>query len=267
MSYETIMVWDAGWVRTITLNRPERRNAMTPLMQGELIAAMEAAGASDCRVVVLAGAGESFCAGLDLSVLQGAKNKSAAEHRADAERVAKLFRTLYELPKPTIAKVQGAAVAGGTGLATICDFTVVSTGAKFGYTEARIGFVPALVSAYLGLQIGEKQARGLLLTGRLFDAAEACRLGLVNEVVAAEELDARVNTLAGELAANSPESLRATKKLLAAQSKSWLDAAVELGMEANAAARDTADFYEGVGAFLEKRKPVWSSGADSEGSF
>ncbi len=124
MTYETIMVWDVGWVRTITLNRPERRNAMTPQMQDELIAAFEEAAVSDCRVVVLAGAGEAFCSGLDLSVLQGAKDKSAAEHRADAERVAKLFRTLYELPKPTIAKVQGAAVAGGTGLATICDFTL-----------------------------------------------------------------------------------------------------------------------------------------------
>jgi len=265
VSYETIMIWDVGWVRTITLNRPELRNAMTPLMQDELIAAFEDAGASDCRVVVLAGAGEAFCSGLDLSVLQGAKDKSVAEHRADAERVAKLFRTLYELPKPTIAKVHGAAVAGGTGLATICDFTLAAPTAKFGYMEARIGFVPALVSAYLTLQIGDKAARGLLLTGRLFDAAEAYRLGLVNEVVAAEELEARVATLSGVLAENSPSSLRATKKLLAAQNKLWLDAAVELGMEANAGARETKDFYEGVTAFLEKRKAVWASGAGGQG--
>jgi len=264
VSYETIVVGQEGWVRRIRLNRPERRNAMTPLMQDELIAAFDEAGASDCRAVVLEGAGEAFCSGLDLSVLQGAKDKSAAEHRADAERVARLFRTLYELPKPTIAKVHGAAVAGGTGLATICDFTLAVPTAKFGYTEARIGFVPALVSAYLVLQIGEKQARGLLLTGKLFDAAEAYRLGLVNEVVAAEELEARVNTLAGVLAENSPESLRATKKLLAAQSKAWLDAAIELSLEANAAARETKDFYEGVTAFLEKRKAVWSPCADGE---
>jgi methylglutaconyl-CoA hydratase len=258
VSYETILVWDVGWVRTITLNRPERRNAMTPQMQDELIRAFDEAAGSDCRVVVLAGAGESFCSGLDLSVLQGAKDKSAAEHRADAERVAKLFRTLYELPKPTIAKVHGAAVAGGTGLATICDFTLAVPTAKFGYTEARIGFVPALVSAYLVLQIGEKQARGLLLTGKLFDAAEAYRLGLVNEVVAEEQLEARVMNLAGILADNSPESARATKALLAAQSKAWLDHAVQLGMDANARSRETRDFYEGVKAFLEKRKPTWS---------
>jgi len=259
LSYETILVANEGWVRRIRLNRPERRNAMTPQMQDELIAAMEEAGAGDCRVVVIEGAGEAFCSGLDLSVLQGAKDKSAAEHRADAERVARLFRTLYELPKPTIAAVHGAAIAGGTGLATICDFTLAVPTAKFGYTEARIGFVPALVAAYLVLQIGEKRARGLLLMGKLFDAAEAYRLGLVNEVVPAEELEARVATLAGVLAENSPSSLSATKKLLAAQSKAWLDAAVELGMEANAGARETKDFYEGVAAFLEKRKAVWAN--------
>ena len=258
MSYETIVVEESGWVRTIRLNRPERRNAMTPTMQVELIAAFEEAAASACRVVVLEGAGESFCSGLDLSVLQGAKEKTAAEHREDAERIARLFRTLYELPKATIAAVHGAAVAGGTGLATICDFTLATPAAKFGYTEVRIGFVPAVVSAYLSLQIGEKRARDLLLTGRLFDAAEGYRVGLVSEVVAAEELGARVRALAETLSANSPESVRATKRLLAAQSKDWLDAAIALAMEANARARETADFYEGVTAFLEKRKPVWS---------
>ena len=258
MSYETIVVEESGWVRTIRLNRPERRNAMTPAMQVELIAAFEDAATSTCRVVVLEGAGESFCSGLDLSVLQGAKEKTAAEHREDAERIARLFRTLYELPKATIAAVHGAAVAGGTGLATICDFTLATPAAKFGYTEVRIGFVPAVVSAYAVLQIGEKRARDLLLTGRLFDAAEGYRVGLVNEVVAAEELGARVRALAETLSTNSPESVRATKRLLAAQSKNWLDAAIALAMEANASARETADFYEGVTAFLEKRKPAWS---------
>ena len=116
------------------------------------------------------------------------ERQAAAEHRADAERIAKLFRTLYELPMPTIAAVHGAAIAGGTGLATICDFTLATPAAKFGFTEARIGFVPALVSAYLALQIGDKRSRDLLLTGRLFDAAEAFRLGLVNEVVPPERL-------------------------------------------------------------------------------
>ncbi len=257
MTYTTILVADSGAIRTITLNRPERRNAMTPEMQEELIGAMESAVASGCRVVVFAGAGDAFCSGLDLSALQGMKGKSAAEYRADAERVAKLFRTLYELPLPTIAAVHGAAVAGGTGLATICDFTLATPGAKFGYREARIGFVPALVSAYLALQVGDKRCRDLLLTGRIFDAAEAFRLGLVNELVAPENLGGRVAALAETLVANSPESLGATKRLLAAQNRVWLDAAVEAALAANSEARETADFGEGVTAFLEKRKPVW----------
>src|ERR1700722_9419937 len=216
LSYVTLLVTEDDGVRTITLNRPERRNAMTPEMQDELIAAMDEAVASDCRVVVFAGAGEGFCAGLDLSALQRMNDKSAAEHTADAERVARLFRTLYELPKPTIAMVHGAAIAGGTGLAMICDFTLAAPGVKFGYTEVKIGFVPALVSAFLTLQIGDKKARGLLLTGRLFQSEEALELGLVSEVVPVEQLSTRVHELAQSLKMNSPQSMAATKKLLSA---------------------------------------------------
>ncbi len=252
MSYKTILVVDEDGVRRITLNRPERRNAMTPEMQGELIAAMEEAAASDCRVVVFAGAGEGFCAGLDLSALQGMNDKSAAEHTADAERIARLFRTLYELPKPTVAVVQGAAIAGGTGLATMCDFTLAAPGAKFGYTEVRIGFVPAVVSAFLVLQVGEKQARDLLLTARLFTSEQAMRMGLVNEVVEAERLEARTLELVEVLKANSPEAQAATKRLLAAQNKAWLDAAIAAALAANAEARTTHDFSEGVAAFWRR---------------
>lgn len=258
MIYRTILVTDGANIRTITLNRPERRNAMTPEMQVELIAAMNAAAIGSSRVVVFRGAGDAFCSGLDLAELQIMNDKNAADHRADAERIATLFRTLYELPKPTIAAVHGAAIAGGAGLATICDFTLAVPSAKFGYTEARIGFVPALVSAFLALQIGDKRSRDLLLTGRLMDAHEAYRLGLVNEVVEADLLDDRVRALAQVLAANSPESLAATKRLLAAQNSAWLDAAITHALDANAKARETADFKEGIAAFLEKRKPAWS---------
>jgi methylglutaconyl-CoA hydratase len=239
------------------LNRPKRRNAMTPEMQMELIAALEEAAQSDCRVLVLAGAGEAFCAGLDLSALQAMQDASAAEHRTDAERIARLFLALYEMPMATIAAVHGAAIAGGAGLATICDFTLATPAAKFGFTEVRIGFVPALVSAFLAVQIGDKRSRDLLLTGRIVDAAEAHRIGLVNEVVAPEKLAERVQALSDELIANSPESLKATKRLMAAQNRSWLDSAVAEGLDANALSRETADFREGVTAFLEKRKPDW----------
>jgi methylglutaconyl-CoA hydratase len=186
------------------------------------------------------------------------KDNTGAGHRVDVERLARLFLTLYELPMPTIAAVHGAAVGGGTGLATISDFTLATPAARFGYPEVKIGFVPALVSAFLALQIGDKLSRDLLLTGRLFDAAEALRLGLVNEVVAPEELAHRVRSLAEDLVANSPVALAATKKLLAAQNRPWLDAAIAQAMEANAEARETPDFREGVSAFLEKRKPLWA---------
>ncbi|MBW4037350.1 MAG: enoyl-CoA hydratase [Acidobacteria bacterium] len=258
MIYRTIEVIQQDWVRTIRLSRPDRRNAITPEMQLELIAALDAAGTSDCRVVVLEGAGEAFCSGLDLSVLQNSRGKTSEEYREEAIRTARMFRYLYDLPKATIAAVHGAAVAGGAGLATICDFTLAVPTARFGFTEARIGFVPALVSAYLRLQIGDKAARDILLTGRLFDAAEAQRLGLVTEIVAPDALTSRVQELSLTLAANSPASIRATKRLLAEQNHSWLSEALKLAMEANAQAREMPDFNEGVTAYLEKRKPRWA---------
>jgi len=261
LNYQTILVEDSGHIRTITLNRPERRNAMTPEMQGELFHVFENTASSDCRVLVLKGAGDAFCSGLDLSVLQSMNDKSAAEYRTDAERIARLFLALYELPIPTIAAVNGPAIAGGAGLATICDFTLATPSSKFGFTEARIGFVPALVSAFLTVRIGGKHVRDLLLTGRIIDAEEAFRIGLVNEVVAQEELSQRLHILAETLIANSPQSLKATKRLMAAQHKAWLDLAVAQALEANALSRETADFREGVTAFLEKRKPVWGNGS------
>jgi methylglutaconyl-CoA hydratase len=237
---------------------------MTPEMQMELIAALEEATQSDCRVLVLAGAGEAFCAGLDLSALQAMQDKGATEHRTDAKRIARLFLALYDMPMPTIAAVHGAAIAGGAGLATTCDFTLAAQTARFGFTEVRIGFVPALVSAFLALQIGDKRSRDLLLTGRIVDAAEAHRIGLVNEVVAAGKLAERVQALADALIANSPESLKATKRLMAAQNRAWLDAAVAEALEANTLSRETADFREGVAAFLEKRKPEWQKGSPAK---
>lgn len=258
MNFTTILVSDKPPVRTITLNRPDRRNAMTPEMQKELIAAMGDAVTSECRVLVLSGAGKAFCSGLDLSVLQEMQGKTEAEYRSDAELIASLFVTLFELPMPTIAAVHGPAIAGGTGLATLCDFTLAAPEAQFGYTETRIGFVPALVSAFLALQIGDKRSRDLLLTGRLFDAEEALRIGLVNEIAPADQLANRVQALIDVLLINSPQSLVATKRLIAAQNRAWLDAAIVAAMEANIEARETPDFREGVAAFLEKRKPAWT---------
>jgi methylglutaconyl-CoA hydratase len=161
---------------------------------------------------------------------------------------------------PSIAAVKGPAVGGGAGLATVCDFTLAAPDAKFGFPETRIGFVPAVVSAFLTLQIGEKRSRDLLLTGRIVDAEEAMRLGLVNEIVPHQELQRRAQTLAESLAHNSPQATRITRRLLVSQWKAWLDAAMVAAIDASVEARETADFREGVAAFLEKRKPVWTKG-------
>lgn len=257
MAYKTILVTDEPPIRTVTLNRPDRRNAMTQQMQIELIEVLEDTAASECCALILTGAGDGFCSGLDLSELQTLRDKSPVEHRADAERIARLFLALYELPIPTIAAVNGPAIAGGTGLAMLCDFTLASPAARFGFTEVRIGFLPALVSAFLSLQIGDKRSRDLLLTGRIFGADAAYQFGLVNEIIEAADLLPRAVALARSLLANSPQSISATKRLLAAQNRPRLDASIAAAMEANATSRETEDFREGVAAFLEKRKPRW----------
>lgn len=257
MDYTSIAVADHGSIRTITLQRPERRNAMTPAMQMELIAALEETAASPVRVLVLCGAKDAFCSGLDISVLSEMNDRTAIEYRTDAERIARLFLALYELPVPTIAAVHGPAIAGGAGLAILCDFTLATREAKFGFTEVRIGFVPALVSIFLTLQIGGKHSRDLLLTGRIIGAEEAHRIGLVNEIVPHEQLALAVQLLAETLLASSPQALAATKRLMALQNKAWLDAAIEAALDANAQSRETEDFREGVAAFLEKRKAAW----------
>lgn len=259
LSKSPILIEEEDSLRRVTLNRPERRNAMTPEMQMELIAALEDATATGCRALVLTGAGKAFCSGLDLTVLK-TNGTSVLEARAEAERVARMFLALHEMETPSIAAVNGPAMGGGAGLALVCDLTLATPDATFGFTETRIGFVPAVVSAFLTLQIGEKRARDLLLTGRVVEAEEAMRLGLVNEIVPHEELQQRVQKLAENLAHNSPQATRITKQLLAAQWKAWLDTAMLAAIEASVEARNTADFREGVTAFLEKRKPVWKTG-------
>lgn len=174
--------------------------------------------------------------------------------------MARLFYRLWSFPKPLIAAVNGAAIAGGCGIATLCDFTLAAPEVKFGYTEVRIGFIPALVSVFLERQVGEKVARELLLTGRLIDASEACRLGLVTRVVPVEQLLGAARVLAADLIANSPVALAATKRLLTSAGEAEVSRGLELAIAENAAIRQTADFREGLAAFLEKRKPQWPRG-------
>jgi methylglutaconyl-CoA hydratase len=262
-NYTTILVEEkevsAGRVLTITLNRPQRRNALTSAMIHELTLALRAAEDSRAGAVILRGEGEHFCSGLDLSELRAMSSRSMEQHQLDSMNIAELFRTLYSLSLPCIAEVRGFALAGGMGLATLCDFTLAADDARFGYTEVRIGFVPAIVSAFLLMQVGEKQARDLLLTGRIIDAAEAHTLGLLTKVVPAAGLDPAVNELITSLLANSPCSMRATKHLLHRQEIERLSRNLRAAVTINAELRGTDDFREGIAAFLEKRKPVWPS--------
>jgi methylglutaconyl-CoA hydratase len=258
MQYQTVELAYHDHVARLTLNRPDKRNAISFQLLDELTRALDEVEKSDAQVAILTGAGKAFCAGMDLEELKTLTGKSHADNIADSKKMAHIFRRLYEFPKPTIAAVNGAAIAGGTGLATMCDFTLAVPEAKFGYTEVRIGFVPAIVSSILVWQVGHKIARDLLLTGRIFDAAEGHRFGLVNEVIGADQLINRANELAAQLMENSPTSLRLTKKLINGFISAQLDTQIEQAIEENAAIRQTADFREGVTSFLEKRKPRWS---------
>lgn len=259
MDFHTLTLAHEDRVALITLNRPEKRNAVSFELLAELMSALDEVERSPAQALIITGAGKAFCAGLDLDELKALLGKTHEENLKDSARMAQIFRRIYEFPLPTIAAVNGAAIAGGTGIATMCDFTLAVPEAKFGYTEVKIGFVPAIVSSILVWQVGHKIARDLLLTGRLFDAAEAHRNGLVNEVVEPERLMPRARELAAQLLENSPSSVRLTKKLINGFLARSLDEQIAQAVADNARIRTTEDFREGVISFLEKRKPKWKS--------
>jgi methylglutaconyl-CoA hydratase len=258
MKYKTLQLAFDPDIATLTLNRPDKRNAVSYELIDDLIRALDEVNNSPARVLILTGAGKAFCSGMDLDNLKSLIGRTAEQNLEDSRTMVSLFRTLYEFPKPTIAAVNGAAIAGGTGLALLCDFTLAVPEAKFGYTEVRIGFVPAIVATFLLRQVGEKIARDLLLTGRIFDAAEGLKIGLINEIVPPEKLLDRARELAAQLAENSPLSLLNTKRLLTEHARAELDSKIEAAIRENAGIRESADFREGITSFLEKRKPKWT---------
>jgi methylglutaconyl-CoA hydratase len=255
--YSTLLLNISGAVATITLNRPDKRNAISATMIADLQTALDEIETSHARVGILTGSGKAFCSGMDLEMLAAIAQQSAAENQEDSRRLAKLFRRVWSFPRPLIAAVNGAALAGGCGIATLCDFTLAVPEAKFGYTEVKIGFLPALVSVFLIRQIGEKRTRDLLLTGRILEAAEAKEIGLVNEIVSPEHLLARSKELADLLIAASPASLSRAKRLMTSAAAASVDADLERAVFENARIRCTPDFKEGLASFLEKRRPVW----------
>ncbi len=258
MSYSTLTLDFDDALALITLNRPDKRNAISYELIDDILRALQEVEQSPAQILILTGAGKAFCSGMDLDNLRTITGRTEADNLADSGTMARLFRSLFEFPKVTIAAVNGPAIAGGCGLATLCDFTLASSEAKFGYTEVRIGFVPAIVSTFLLRQVGEKHARDLLLTGRIIGAEEAFRIGLVNQIVAPEKLLESARELAASLLANSPASLLATKRLLKRYAADDLDGQIAAAVQENASIRQTADFREGVSSFLEKRSPRWT---------
>ena len=246
-------------VATITLNRPDKRNALNSVLVSALRQTLDAAAADHAvRVIVLTGAGKTFSAGADLAALEALQSASAMDNLADSEHLAALFEQIYLHPKPIIARVNGHAIAGGCGLAAVCDWSVATTQAKLGFTEVRIGFVPAIVMVFVLRKLGEAAARDLLLRGALIGAVEAAALGLITRAVPPESLDDAVDALARELATQTSASAVAlTKKMLAQVPGMGLREALAYATQLNALARSTPDCQAGIAAFLNKTAPPW----------
>ena len=243
----------------ITMNRPDKRNALNGEMVTQLLQRLhEAEEDPEVKVVILKAYGPSFCSGADLAYLQKLQKNTYAENVEDSMHLKSLFYRIYTLKKPVIAQVHGHAIAGGCGLATVCDFVYTVPEAKFGYTEVRIGFVPALVMVFLIRKIGEANARRLLLTGELFGGEEALKNGLVTKCVASGELENAVNELAETLIKeNSGQSMALVKEMLAKAPSLELAVALDYAAETNARARESDDCKKGIANFLNKEPITW----------
>ena len=248
-----------GAIRTITLSRPDVRNAFNDEVIAELKAAFEDAGqASDVRCVVLAAVGPAFCAGADLNWMRRMADYTRDENLADAACLAEMLRTLYECPKPTIARVQGDVFAGGVGLVAACDMAVSVDTATFCLSEVKLGLIPATISPYVIRAMGARASHRYFLTAERFNAAEALRIGLVHDVVTADALDAKVNELTQALVNASPNAVRACKHLLQDVANKDIDSTlIARTVSGIADIRASAEGKEGVQSFLQKRKPSW----------
>jgi len=242
----------------ITLNRPQVRNALSPELVTHFHTALDQVQErDDVAAVIVTGEGTAFCGGADLKVLREIAAQSVEQARQDSKNLMNFFRRIYEFPKPVIAAVNGPAMGGGCGLASVCDIVLAAEDAVFGYPEVRVGFVPALVAVFLVRICGEKKARELLLTGRVFSAQEAQEIGLVNHVVARESLLEKAREIAREIAQNSPTAVRLTKELMKDLPGLSLEKGLIAALQLNTLIRTTEDFKEGISSFLEKRRAQW----------
>lgn len=249
-------------VATLTLNRPQLHNAFDDALIAQLTAALRGLEADPgVRMVVLAARGKSFSAGADLNWMRRMADYTEQQNLEDARRLAELMRTLDGLAKPTVARVQGPAFGGGVGLVACCDIALAAETASFSLSEARLGLIPAVISPYVVRALGVRQARRYCVSAERFDAITAARIGLVHEVVPADQLDVRLEEILTTLAGNGPQAMGAAKDLVRQVADRPLDAdTIEETARRIARVRAGAEGREGVSAFLEKRKPAWTTG-------
>ncbi len=259
MNYAYIESTVAERIGYIVLNRPEKRNAFNHELVAELKTAFQQLyGDKHCKIIILKARGEVFSAGADLGYLKSLQSNTFEENLADSTHLMELYKLIYSGPKVVISQIEGSAIAGGCGLATLTDFSFAVPIAKFGYTEVRIGFIPAIVMVFLTRKIGEGRARELLLTGDLLTAEEALKYGMISFVVNADEIETLVYQFAQKLIENcSSESLANTKRMLARIQDLPYEDALGYAAEQNAHARATTDCQRGIAAFLNKEKNQW----------
>lgn len=249
----------ADRIATITINRPEKRNALNPQLISALTETFIRASEDDLvKVIVLKANGDAFSAGADLEYLQQLQNNTFEENVADTNNLKKLFTTIYYLPKIVIAQVEGHAIAGGCGLATVCDIVFATPESNFGYTEVKIGFVPAIVSCFLMRKVNETIAKEILLTGKTFKAEQALNYKLINFVTSSAEIHLKVQEFALSLCKESSgNSLMITKQLITQTTNPLFEKSLETAVQINARVRESDDFKKGVAAFLNKEKINW----------
>lgn len=254
-----VLTQEENRIGYLTLNRPEKRNALSAELVAELKQSFSRYADDDAvKVIVLQAKGKAFCAGADLAYLQKLQAFSEEENIADSQSQAELFEMIYSFPKPVIAKVQGHAIAGGCGLASVCDYIISAPEVKYGYTEVRIGFVPAIVSYFLIKKIGEARASHYLLSGELYDTLTFSESGLIYQIADLDELDEAVQELAFSLVhKNSAASMRLTKQMIGEIGAMDIKQAMSYAAQTNAKARATDDCVKGIGAFLSGESLSW----------
>ena len=258
-NYKNLLVTIENHVATVTLNRPEIRNAFNDEMISELTSVFERLGQTDdVRVIVLAAAGKSFCAGADLNWMRAMADYDYEENLADADKLAQMLKIIYECPKPTVAAIQGDVYAGGMGLVAVCDVAIAVKNANFCLSEVRLGLAPATISPYVIKALGARASQRYFLTAEVFDAKKARQLGFIHERVNADELQDRVAVIGAKIVNNSPEAVKTCKRLLHdIAGETITDGLIADTVKEIADIRSSKQGKEGVQAFLQKRKPDW----------